>query len=382
VSSDPFTPGEGLEALAGCAIAVTADRRAEEQIELIRRRGGHTIHGPVIRTVPLAAQETILNTTLQLFEHPPDVVVISTALALRGWWSVAESAGLGDRLLQVLNGAHVVVRGPKAAGAAVAVGVEVALRANTYQQIFDHEQCRLRMAPTPSPPRLCVLVDGAPESSLPGRFGDLGFETTAIQVYQWHLPDDLRPAERIVAAVSARTVDAVTFTSSPAVSNLVSVAHSMGLGESMVRSFATGAVKPVCVGPVTASRAQGAGFGLCIEPNFPRLGAMVQAMATYFAGNIIELSINGVPLSIKGRLVWLADETPVRLTDREHAVLCVLARRPGAVVAKQTLLDEVWDGSSDHHVVEVTVGRLRKRLAEAGDSIETVVRRGYRLAVR
>jgi DNA-binding response OmpR family regulator len=71
---------------------------------------------------------------------------------------------------------------------------------------------------------------------------------------------------------------------------------------------------------------------------------------------------------------------PVSLTDRERAVLELLARRPGAVVSKSTLLREVWAGETDEHVVEVTVGRLRRRLGSAGSNIETVMRRGYRLS--
>jgi uroporphyrinogen-III synthase len=40
----------------------------------------------------------------------------------------------------------------------------------------------------------------------------------------------------------------------------------------------------------------------------------------------------------------------------------------------------VWTGETDDHVVEVTVGRLRRRLGSAGTHIETVMRRGYRLS--
>jgi uroporphyrinogen-III synthase len=41
----------------------------------------------------------------------------------------------------------------------------------------------------------------------------------------------------------------------------------------------------------------------------------------------------------------------------------------------------VWGEVGDEHVVEVTVARLRRRLGAAGGGIETVVRRGYRLAI-
>ena len=68
------------------------------------------------------------------------------------------------------------------------------------------------------------------------------------------------------------------------------------------------------------------------------------------------------------------------LTDRERSVLEVLSERQGVVVSKQALLQRVWNDDSDEHAVEVTVGRLRRRLGPAGSSIETVMRRGYRLA--
>jgi len=41
----------------------------------------------------------------------------------------------------------------------------------------------------------------------------------------------------------------------------------------------------------------------------------------------------------------------------------------------------VWVGESDDHVVEVTIGRLRRRLGVAGALVGTVVRRGYRLTL-
>ncbi len=59
-------------------------------------------------------------------------------------------------------------------------------------------------------------------------------------------------------------------------------------------------------------------------------------------------------------------------------MFAVLARRPGAVVTKGQLLAEVWRGGADGHAVEVTVGRLRRRLGSAVP-IRTVPRRGYRL---
>ena len=79
------------------------------------------------------------------------------------------------------------------------------------------------------------------------------------------------------------------------------------------------------------------------------------------------------------RQVEVADGTVASLTGRERQALDVLLERPGVVVSKTELLRRVWGTTTgDPHVVEVTVGRLRKRLGVAGVGIETVMRRGYR----
>jgi uroporphyrinogen-III synthase len=134
------------------------------------------------------------------------------------------------------------------------------------------------------------------------------------------------------------------------------------------------------VGPVCADRARSFGIETTIEPVTPRLGAMVRAFATDFAERRRALTLGGHVVTLQGRMARVGDGDPVLLSDREREVLAVLSDRPGVVVSKAVLLRRVWAGETDEHVVEVTVGRLRQRLAAAGVGIETVVRRGYRLS--
>jgi DNA-binding response OmpR family regulator len=76
----------------------------------------------------------------------------------------------------------------------------------------------------------------------------------------------------------------------------------------------------------------------------------------------------------------------VNLTARETEVLAYLLDRADEVVAKAELLRAVWgdDFDGDPNIVEVYVGRLRRKLdAPVGArSIETVRGTGYRLAAR
>jgi len=76
-------------------------------------------------------------------------------------------------------------------------------------------------------------------------------------------------------------------------------------------------------------------------------------------------------------------DAAIPLTARQFAVLECLARRPGVVVTKNAILDEVWDMSydGDPNIVEVYVSALRRRVdAPFGRrTIETVRGAGYRV---
>jgi two-component system, OmpR family, response regulator len=73
----------------------------------------------------------------------------------------------------------------------------------------------------------------------------------------------------------------------------------------------------------------------------------------------------------------------IELTPREFALLEVLLRRPGEVVRRGDLLDEVWghDHPADSNVVDVYVGYLRRKIDQpfTRRTIETVRGVGFRV---
>jgi two-component system, OmpR family, response regulator RegX3 len=68
------------------------------------------------------------------------------------------------------------------------------------------------------------------------------------------------------------------------------------------------------------------------------------------------------------------------LTPKEFDVLAMLARDPGAVVSRRSLLDEVWETSwyGSTRTIDVHVAALRRKLGDAG-WVETVRGVGFRL---
>ncbi len=364
-------------ALSGFTVAVTADRRAEEQMELLARHGSATVHAPVIRTRPLSDGAGLRAATLALIETPPEQVLVCTALGLRGWCSAADSFGLLDGLHEALRHTQMVARGPKAAGAVQVAGLgrgDVVIAA-------DYRELTGLLSERERPARLAIVLDGAGSLPVVVAAADHGHDVVPVPVYRWHLPTDPAPALRLVSSICDCSIDAVTFTSAHAVANLFLLAERAGRGLQVRGAFGAGAVTAVAVGPITAAELCRRGVPDPVVPASPRLGAMVQALAAAFDERQREVRVRGHRLRIRGRLVWLDDVELASLTDRERAVLQVLADRGGGVVSKRSLMLDVWGDGGGDHVVEVTVARLRRRLGPVGDSIETVMRRGYRLAV-
>jgi len=373
--------------LHGYTVAITADRRWTEQAQLLERRGARVVHGPTIKTLPLGDEGRLRVATEALIADPPDVVVLTTGLGVRGWLGGAESLGLGEELLEALRPAVVFARGPKAEGAAMTAGISVDWRApsSRNRELLDHlvdgqRTGTLAKRDGHARTRVAVQLDGSPDEWMGPAIAAMDLDVVAVPVYRWELPDDRGPAARVLQGVTDGSLDAVTFTAAHAVTNFFAIAEEMGIIDEVRVAFVSGAVAAVCVGPVCSDRMRGYGVEVSIVPPAWRLGAMVRSFAAEFAGRGRALTLGGCQVVLQGRTARVDQGDPVWLSDREREVLAVLADRPGVVVSKAALLRRVWADETDEHVVEVTVGRLRQRLDRAGVGIETVVRRGYRLS--
>jgi two-component system OmpR family response regulator len=96
------------------------------------------------------------------------------------------------------------------------------------------------------------------------------------------------------------------------------------------------------------------------------------------AGREPELRVGALVIDPATHAVTLAGRN-VELTAREFGVLEYLARHPGQVVSRTTLLEHVWDENFDGstNVVDVYVGYLRRKLQ--APVIATVRGVGFRL---
>ncbi len=360
--------------LAGFTVGVTAARRADELIALLRRRGAAVLHAPALRIVPLADDSELLAATKQLIDCAPDVVVATTAIGFRGWIEAADGWGVGEDLLERLRATELLARGPKVKGAIRAAGL-----VETWSPDSESlaEVLERLLSAGVAGRRIALQLHGEP---LPGFVEALragGAEVVVVPVYRWMAPEDLAPLDRLLDAVIAGQVDAVSFTSAPAAASLLSRAEERGLREAVLDAL-RGRLLSACVGPVTALPLQAHGVDT-VQPERFRLGPLVQLLCRELPGRARVLPVAGHRVEIRGHAV-LVDAQLRPVPPAGMALLRALARRPGWVVSRADLLRALPGAGRDEHAVETAMARLRVALG-APNLIQTVVKRGYRLSL-
>ncbi|KOU23206.1 bifunctional uroporphyrinogen-III synthetase/response regulator domain protein [Streptomyces sp. WM6372] len=360
--------------LAGFTVGVTAARRADELIALLRRRGATVVHAPALRIVPLADDSELLDATKELIGCAPDTVVATTAIGFRGWIEAADGWGIGEELLARLRATELLARGPKVKGAVRAAGlVETwSPQSESLAEVLDR-----MLAGGVAGRRIALQLHGEP---LPGFVEALragGAEVVVVPVYRWMAPEDLAPMDRLLDAVAGGGLDAVSFTSAPAAASLLSRAEQRGMREAVLAGL-RGEVLAACVGPVTALPLQAHGVDT-VQPERFRLGPLVQLLCQELPGRARVLPVAGHRVEIRGHAV-LVDAELRPVPPAGMALLRALARRPGWVVGRPELLRALPGAGRDEHAVETAMARLRGALG-APNLIQTVVKRGYRLAL-
>lgn len=84
----------------------------------------------------------------------------------------------------------------------------------------------------------------------------------------------------------------------------------------------------------------------------------------------------------RDRYLVTVDDRPIRLTYMEFSALLAIAEQSGRVVTYERLAETLWGTSSPEtrRRLAVIVSRIRAKLGEAANAIDTITRVGYRMA--
>jgi DNA-binding response OmpR family regulator len=115
--------------------------------------------------------------------------------------------------------------------------------------------------------------------------------------------------------------------------------------------------------------------------------ARLRALLRRTDGRAVAAATNGVPrhrlhVDVDAHRVYVG-EREIALTGKEFDVLSLLADHPDKVVSRQQLMADVWTENwyGSTKTLDVTIGRLRHKLEEAGvgERVVTVRGVGFRL---
>jgi uroporphyrinogen-III synthase len=359
--------------LAGFTVAITAARRAHEFGVALERQGATVVYAPAVRIVPLADDTRLHETTRRVLTTGVNIVVATTGIGFRGWMEAAEAWGLAEDLLATLGRAELIARGPKVKGAIRAVGLteKWAPDSESTIEVLEHLVTRNLHGKT-----IAIQLHGEPLGWFLDALRAAGAEVIDVPVYRSELPEDTTPLRRLIHTIPNRGVDCVAFTSAAAASNFIQVVQ--GTHENEIRRAMTHDVLAACVGPVTAAPLVAWGIPT-VHPERFRLGALVKEIVEQLpVQRTCTVQVGERTMEIRGQAVLL-DELLIPIGRTGIAFLRKLAEQPGRVVPRAELMRSLPGSGTDGHAVEAAIGRLRAQL-DAPTLIETVVKRGYRLA--
>ena len=256
--------------LAGLRVAVTATRRADDQIAALERAGAKAFHAPTMRIVPVEDDTALIEETHALLEAAPPTFFVTTGQGINSWLDILEDP-LKQRVLDYLSTTQIICRGSKGRGTVRKWGLPDA-PSSEKETSTSMVELALELGIADGPVGL-QRHGYVPDKAL-APLGDR--ELYVVAPYRWELAEDLAPVHTLVNAIIAREVDAVTFTAAPAVVALFQVAEEMGARTQLLEALDND-VCSVAVGHVTAEPLEDEG----LRPLYPereRLGAMVKLM--------------------------------------------------------------------------------------------------------
>lgn len=366
--------------LAGVAVAITADRKGPELQASLRRLGADVVWGSTMRSLPPEADHLLVAETAALLAAQPTWFAVSTGSGLRAWLAAAEQVGTGEDVTSLLQHAKVVARGAKSHGALRAIGVRPVF-VSTKETMDDVTSWLSdQMARTEL---LGAQVHGGEVigtlDNLRHRVGGV----LTVAPYRWVLPADLAAAELVVDRIIDGKVQVFAQTSAPSCRNLFAVAAAMGQRTELIQAL-RGDVCIAAVGPVTARAFEEVGIAVDLMPQRPRTADLLRAITHWAtlrdqhrqhpqpAGESIEL----VPAANAVRI----GPNVIRLGKQEFAVLAAMVRRPHVVMKPDELALQAWGHRQPDDVKKIRheIARIRKKLGDNADRLETVRSIGYR----
>jgi len=264
------------QALHGLRVLAFESRRAVEMAELIRRFGGMPISAPSMREVPLETSQEAVQFLDELEAGAVDVVILLTGVGTRTLIAALAARISAQRFAALLGATIVVARGPKPVAALREIGLTpnvLAPEPNTWREVLAALDASLPVRGR----RVAVQEYGRSNAELLDGLRQRGANVLRVPVYRWDYPADPGPLREGVAQFADGAVDIALFTSARQVDHVVETAARLGRLDDLLQ--AAQRVVIASIGPVCSEAIQAHGLPVDLEPEHPKMGHLVNAVA-------------------------------------------------------------------------------------------------------
>jgi uroporphyrinogen-III synthase len=271
------------DGLSGVRVALLEARMGSELAELVRRYGGVVRAAPAVREAPLDCADVVAEFLTRLQTPARRVHVFLTGAGATALFEEAERQERLPFIVESLKGGTIVCRGPKPTAALKRYGVNPhACAASPYT---SHELLDAMAGMDLSGADVTLVHYGERSEALADALRLRGGSLNELCVYEWLLPDDIGPLQRLARDIVTRDVDAVIFTSQVQWKHLSRVASDLGLAEEIVQALNTHVVV-ASVGPICSAALTDAGVRPRVVPDNPKMGPLVAALAQHWSAYV------------------------------------------------------------------------------------------------
>jgi uroporphyrinogen III methyltransferase / synthase len=255
--------------LFGKRVLITRpEGQSDAMAQDLRDRGADPLELPTVRIAPPSDPARFEHTALRAGEY--DWVIFTSVNGVDAFFDVLARNGRDAR---VLGGVQVAAIGPATRGALARQGVRADVMPDEYrgEAVFE----AMRQVSTLAGDRVLIARAEVARETLPGLLRDAGALVDVVPAYRTLPADPARFAE-IRALLSARSIQAVAFTSSSTVQRLLE-----GLGEggqALLRDVVVAAI-----GPITAGTAEELGLTAHVVASEYTAPGLVSALQAHFA---------------------------------------------------------------------------------------------------
>ena len=263
--------------LDGRRIALLESRKTEELAGMVERLGGVAVSAPTVRERPLPEQVGAFLEGLQAGRFR--MVVFLTGVGAAALLQEAEQRGSLEAAVEGLRRVTIACRGPKPLAVMRRYGLTPAVvtsKPHTTRELLE-AVAEIDLAGA----GVLLVHYGERNQELASALRARGAQLDEVCPYEWALPEDIAPIERVIEEAIAGTLDAMLFTSQVQCRHLFNVAERSGrsrrLADCLNENLVIGAIGPVCAEALRA-------FDLIpdVIPASPNMGGLIAAVADYF----------------------------------------------------------------------------------------------------